>query len=212
MGGIEQNERQWGAYAWSAEGDEWSIRLGGPDYQWFGSLLPRMRELLPAGTILEIAPGYGRWTRYLVHLCDRLIGVDVTARCVEPAATLRRPAACELPQERRDVARRGPRWGGGLRVQLRLARSLRERRHRVIRASARASSAPTASHSSITPTWRRTWTPRPGSFRSPRADGAPVVSARVVRAALPRSGSVCIGQELVQWRKKTPGSGTASRC
>jgi SAM-dependent methyltransferase len=43
----------------------------------------RVREFLPAATILEIGPGHGRWTRYLVHLCDRLIGVDLAARCVE---------------------------------------------------------------------------------------------------------------------------------
>ena len=82
MGGIEQNKRQWDSYDWPAEGDEWSRRWGGPDYQWFGSLLPRVREFLPAGTILEIAPGHGRWTRYLLQHCDRLIGVDLSAGCV----------------------------------------------------------------------------------------------------------------------------------
>ena len=83
MGGIEQNESQWNSYDWPAAGDEWSGRWGGPGHQWWGSLFPRVREFLPAGTILEIAPGHGRWTRYLIEFCDRLIGVDLAASCVE---------------------------------------------------------------------------------------------------------------------------------
>ena len=67
MGGIEQDERRW----------------GGPDYQWFGSLLPRVRQFLPADTILEIGPGHGRWTRYLLRHCDRMIGVDLSAEHVD---------------------------------------------------------------------------------------------------------------------------------
>src|SRR5687768_4980448 len=45
-------------------------------------LYPRVRQFLPAATILEIAPGHGRWTQYLLPLCERLIGVDVAANCV----------------------------------------------------------------------------------------------------------------------------------
>jgi hypothetical protein len=83
MPGIEHNERTWEKYDWSGGGEEWSLAWGKPEYQWWGSLFPRVHQFLPTGTILEIAPGYGRWTRYLLPLCDRLIGVDLTARCVE---------------------------------------------------------------------------------------------------------------------------------
>jgi SAM-dependent methyltransferase len=83
MPDVSSNERWWSDAKWNQQGDGWSRRFGGPDYQWWGMLYPRVREFVPAATILEIAPGHGRWTRYLVHLCDRLIGVDVTARCVE---------------------------------------------------------------------------------------------------------------------------------
>ena len=83
MPDVRENERWWNEAPWRAHGDGWSRRWGGPDYHWWGMLYPRVREFVPAGTILEIAPGHGRWTRYLVHLCDRLIGVDLTARCVE---------------------------------------------------------------------------------------------------------------------------------
>ena len=83
MANVTANERVWGEYDWSRRGEEWSRFYGGPDYHWWGMVFPRVRAFLPASTILEIAPGYGRWTHYLVHLCDRLIGVDVAENCVE---------------------------------------------------------------------------------------------------------------------------------
>jgi SAM-dependent methyltransferase len=83
MPSIDENRRTWAGYDWSAGGEEWSRAWGSPDHQWWGSLLPRLCQFVPANTILEIGPGYGRWTRYLLPLCERLIGVDLTARCVE---------------------------------------------------------------------------------------------------------------------------------
>lgn len=50
---------------------------------WFSVLLPRIHAFVPAGTILEIAPGYGRWTQYLKDLCDRLIIVDLAENCID---------------------------------------------------------------------------------------------------------------------------------
>ena len=47
------------------------------------SIWPRIAPHLPAETVLEIAPGYGRWTEYLLEHCERLIGVDLTPRCIE---------------------------------------------------------------------------------------------------------------------------------
>ena len=83
MANTNSNEKVWSEYDWSRGGDEWSRGWGGPEYQWSGMLYPRLREFLPAGTILEIAPGYGRWTHYLLPLCDRLVGVDIAPNCVE---------------------------------------------------------------------------------------------------------------------------------
>jgi SAM-dependent methyltransferase len=42
-----------------------------------------LRRFLPTSTVLEIAPGFGRWTVYLADLCERYIGVDLSARCVD---------------------------------------------------------------------------------------------------------------------------------
>jgi SAM-dependent methyltransferase len=81
---VEENLAAWNdGYQWVQEGDEWSSGWGGADAQWFGSIFPRLRRLLPASTILEIAPGHGRWTSYLAQQCDHLIGVDLSGSCVE---------------------------------------------------------------------------------------------------------------------------------
>jgi ubiquinone/menaquinone biosynthesis C-methylase UbiE len=50
---------------------------------WWRSIRARIHAYLPTGTLLEIAPGYGRWTEFLVGECQRLIGVDLTERCVD---------------------------------------------------------------------------------------------------------------------------------
>jgi ubiquinone/menaquinone biosynthesis C-methylase UbiE len=56
---------------------------GGSEAQWWGSLLPRLHAFLPAGKILEIGPGHGRWTRYLKEHCAELILVDLVESCIE---------------------------------------------------------------------------------------------------------------------------------
>lgn len=84
MPDVEANRREWdGDYAWPNGGDEWSVGWGGADAQWHSTLKPRLRRFLPAAAILEIAPGYGRWTRYLVDCCDRYVGVDLSSRAIE---------------------------------------------------------------------------------------------------------------------------------
>ena len=70
-------------YDWKDAGEEWSAPWGSSKAQWFGTILPRISEYLPAGTILEIAPGFGRWTHHLREHCERLHVVDPDARCIE---------------------------------------------------------------------------------------------------------------------------------
>jgi len=81
---VERNaavwEREWD---WSRQGDEWSDWWGGTPALWYGALLPRLHAFLPAGTVLEIAPGHGRWTQYLKDHCERLILVDLAERCID---------------------------------------------------------------------------------------------------------------------------------
>ncbi len=81
---IEENLALWGSrYAWPADGDEWSARWGGSESQWFGAIYPRIHAFLPAATILEIAPGYGRWTQYLKEYSERLVLVDLNPNCID---------------------------------------------------------------------------------------------------------------------------------
>jgi hypothetical protein len=81
---IEQNLSWWGtAEGWKDDGDEWSVKWGGTDLEWWTAIFPRIRAFLPASTILEIAPGFGRWTQFLKSFCDQLIAVDVSPACVE---------------------------------------------------------------------------------------------------------------------------------
>jgi SAM-dependent methyltransferase len=80
---IEENRIGWGRkYHWPERGDEWSALWGGVETHWHASLLPRIRLFL-TGRMLEIAPGYGRWTPYLLDHADDYIGIDVAAECVE---------------------------------------------------------------------------------------------------------------------------------
>jgi hypothetical protein len=89
MPSVAENRAKWTGYDWPREGHEWSPggSRGGTDLLWSRTILPRIQSHLPTGTLLEIAPGFGRWTDYLTGFCDRLIGVDVTERCVEVCQT-----------------------------------------------------------------------------------------------------------------------------
>jgi SAM-dependent methyltransferase len=83
MPDLQWNRAVWdGTYDWRSEGEEWSERWGGSEAQWFGSLYPRLHRFLPARRILEIAPGFGRWTRYLLPSCEAYLGIDLSARAV----------------------------------------------------------------------------------------------------------------------------------
>ena len=89
---IEWNKRIWdGEYNWEQAGDNWSSAWGSVDAQWYWSLLPRISRYLPAGTVLEIGPGYGRWSQFLAGNTSRLILVDISSECI--AACKKRFAA-----------------------------------------------------------------------------------------------------------------------
>jgi SAM-dependent methyltransferase len=84
MPSIKRNRDYWDKmYQWERQGDEWSDCWGGPKSQWNGSILPRVRSFLPATSILEIAPGYGRWSQFLRNYCKALTLVDISENCIE---------------------------------------------------------------------------------------------------------------------------------
>jgi SAM-dependent methyltransferase len=81
---VDENKRIWDSnYDWSRSGEEWSDVWGTSDAQWWRALWPRIHRFLPVGTVLEIGPGFGRWTHYLKDSCERLIVVDLAEKCIE---------------------------------------------------------------------------------------------------------------------------------
>jgi ubiquinone/menaquinone biosynthesis C-methylase UbiE len=70
-------------YDWPEGGDEWSQPWGGTQYLWNITIFPRIRHFLPSKNILEIAPGFGRCTQFLKEVCDNLIVVDISEKCIQ---------------------------------------------------------------------------------------------------------------------------------
>jgi SAM-dependent methyltransferase len=84
---VSDNLAVWnGHYEWPLQGDEWSAAWGGVSHQWWHTLFPRIQGYVPAGRILEIAPGYGRWTHFLKELCDDMVIVDLAQACIDHCA------------------------------------------------------------------------------------------------------------------------------
>jgi hypothetical protein len=84
MPSVDENLRNWTAdWDWTREGDEWSEWWGGTRALWWGAVFPRIHSMVPTGTILEIAPGYGRCTQFLKDLGEQLVLVDMTDSCIE---------------------------------------------------------------------------------------------------------------------------------
>jgi hypothetical protein len=81
MPSIEEN-RSWGTRSWPEQGNEWSWEWGDVETHWYATILPRIRRFIPAKRVLEIAPGYGRWSSFLIDCADEYIGVDLNAECV----------------------------------------------------------------------------------------------------------------------------------
>jgi SAM-dependent methyltransferase len=84
MPSVKWNASLWGAnYSWPQGGEEWSQRWGGSEAQWFGSLYPRLHRVLPTRSVLEIAPGHGRWSKFLIQACSQYLGIDLNPSCVD---------------------------------------------------------------------------------------------------------------------------------
>ncbi len=70
-------------YGWEKDGDEWSAAWGSAPAQWYGAIYPRIVCFIPASRILEIAPGHGRWTQFLLAQCNEYYGVDISGKCID---------------------------------------------------------------------------------------------------------------------------------
>lgn len=76
---IGENLNRWSKHDWSARGEEWT-----PGSDWKLSLVQHVLEPnIPVGSrVLEIGPGGGRWTDFLVQRAGHLTVVDLTPQCI----------------------------------------------------------------------------------------------------------------------------------
>lgn len=85
---IAENLRVWNdEYAWPEAGDEWrgqAEACGVPYPEWKQEVIDRLiiPYAPPGATILEIAPGHGRWTESLARRAGRLILADLSPNCI----------------------------------------------------------------------------------------------------------------------------------
>jgi len=86
---IENNLKQWDQdYLWLDAGDEWNGQADycGKDYpDWKNSLIQTLIKpyLSNDKTVLEIAPGQGRWSNEMADHCKKLILVDLSPTCID---------------------------------------------------------------------------------------------------------------------------------
>jgi len=88
-GSVEWNRQKWGnADHWERNGNNWSFHAefcGQPYERWRQSVVETFIEpyLGPDIDVLEIAPGQGRWTEYIVGNSASLTLVDLNQSCIE---------------------------------------------------------------------------------------------------------------------------------
>ena len=79
---IEEQKKLWGnPDNWSNEGHEWSTYFGTTDNLW-SIIYPKFENYLK-GEVLEIAPGFGRITEYLLQKIDNLSVIDLNEICIQ---------------------------------------------------------------------------------------------------------------------------------
>jgi ubiquinone/menaquinone biosynthesis C-methylase UbiE len=89
MNSVARNLASWDRrYKWPQDGDEWNgqaIACGVPYDEWKRVLADNLIDpyAAPGATILEIGPGHGRWTEYLVQRAGKMILVDLSPQCLD---------------------------------------------------------------------------------------------------------------------------------
>jgi SAM-dependent methyltransferase len=63
-------------------GESWSTEFGNTEIMWNTYIYPRIYRFLKDKDVLEIAPGTGRITQYLLPLSKTYIGYDISDYCV----------------------------------------------------------------------------------------------------------------------------------
>ena len=84
MPNLEWNKNVWDKdYNWELKGEEWSHLWGNSEAQWFSSIYPRIHRFIACDNILEIACGYGRWSKFLKEYASQNYrGIDLSSECI----------------------------------------------------------------------------------------------------------------------------------
>lgn len=81
MNTITKNQKLWSDFGWERKGEHWSDGWGNSRAQWLFAVYPRIARHLPAGSVVEIATGHGRWTQYLIEHAETYVGFDLVEKC-----------------------------------------------------------------------------------------------------------------------------------
>lgn len=76
---VEENALKWNNYRWERGENEWTSSA-----EWKQSVIDdiMLRNIEADSTVIEIGPGFGRWTRKLVEISSRVMVVDVAEKCI----------------------------------------------------------------------------------------------------------------------------------
>lgn len=76
---VEENALKWNNYRWERGENEWTSSA-----QWKQSVIDHIMlgNIRPNSVVVEIGPGYGRWTRKLIEISSRVMVVDVAEKCI----------------------------------------------------------------------------------------------------------------------------------
>lgn len=86
MPSIHENRNTWqdhSVWLWHDMGESWSSEFGGTEILWHSYLYPRVYNLIKNANILEIAPGTGRITQYLLKYAKDYVGYDLSEYCIK---------------------------------------------------------------------------------------------------------------------------------
>lgn len=203
---IEENRGAWNeAYDWQSSGDEWSGGWGSTKTMWLVSILPRIARHLPCRSLLEIAPGFGRVTEFLLPHTGRYLGVDLAEKCVAacrhrfasvPHARFEVGDGLLLPMVEAASVDFAFSWDSLVHADMRVLRSYAKELARVLRPGGVAF----LHHSNLA-----ALDPASKSAADARARWRDAtVSAELVRDAAATAGLHCATQELLNWTSDEP--------
>ena len=77
---IEENALKWNNYRWERGENEWTSSA-----EWKQSVIDTiiLGNIPSDSVVLEIGPGFGRWTRKLIEISSRVMVVDVAKKCID---------------------------------------------------------------------------------------------------------------------------------